>query len=167
MPGFHLGNSPLEMTAARVRGQTLVFTTSNGTRALLACRAAAAVGVAGFVNVTAAARWAAAGERDVTIVCSGERGARSLEDHVCAGRLVNGIVPHAPGATLTEAARAAAAEAQSYGADVRRLGEDSTWARHLRRSGRGGDVSACLSLDTSSLVPVCLPGVDKIVAGHP
>lgn len=112
VPGFDLGNSPLEMTGARVRGKTLVFTTSNGTRALLACRGAAAVGVAGLVNAAAAARWAAGGGRDVTIVCSGERGARSLEDHVCAGLLVEGIVRLVPAATLTDAASAAAIEAR-------------------------------------------------------
>ena len=36
IPGFHLGNSPLEMTEAAVRGKTLIVTTTNGTRALLA-----------------------------------------------------------------------------------------------------------------------------------
>jgi 2-phosphosulfolactate phosphatase len=167
LPGFDLGNSPLEMTGARVRGRTLVFTTSNGTRALLACRGAAAVAVAGLVNAAAAARWAAAGGRDVTIVCSGERGARSLEDHVCAGLIVEDIARLASPASLSEAACEAAAEARRYGRDVGRLGEDSTWARHLRRSGRGDDVTACLRLDTSTLVPLFLPGVDKVVAGNP
>jgi len=166
VPGFHLGNSPLEMTSARVGGQTIVFTTSNGTRALLACRAAAAVGVAGLVNLTAAARWAAASPRDVTVVCSGERGVRSLEDHVCAGLLVEGIARCAPGATLSEAAQAAMLVAADYTRDVRRLADDSAWARHLRRSGRAGDVRACLRLDVSSLVPLFLSDVDKVVAGH-
>ena len=41
--GFHLGNSPLEMTEAAVRGRTLVVNTTNGTRALLACQGASAV----------------------------------------------------------------------------------------------------------------------------
>jgi len=35
-PGFHRGNSPAEYTPDRVRGRTVVFTTTNGTRALLA-----------------------------------------------------------------------------------------------------------------------------------
>jgi 2-phosphosulfolactate phosphatase len=165
VPGFELGNSPLEMTAAQVRGRTIVFTTSNGTRALLACRQAAAVGVAGLVNLTAAARWAAGRERDVTIVCAGERGGRSLEDHVCAGLLVGGILREVGGATATAAAAGAVAEAARYASDMSRLAQDSPWARHLRRSGRGGDVAVCLALDTSSLVPVLLGDVDKVVAG--
>ena len=36
IPGFHLGNSPLEMIEGAVRGKTLVVTTTNGT---LACDA--------------------------------------------------------------------------------------------------------------------------------
>ena len=36
IPGFELGNSPLEMTEAAVRGKTIVVTTTNGTKALLA-----------------------------------------------------------------------------------------------------------------------------------
>ena len=35
-PGFDHGNSPAEYTPDRVRGRTVVFTTTNGTRALLA-----------------------------------------------------------------------------------------------------------------------------------
>jgi len=34
--GFDLGNSPIEVTEQRVRGKTLVMTTTNGTGALLA-----------------------------------------------------------------------------------------------------------------------------------
>src|ERR671928_211304 len=43
IPGFHLGNSPLEMTESAVRGKTLIVTTTNGTKALLACQGAGAV----------------------------------------------------------------------------------------------------------------------------
>ena len=38
IPGFHLGNSPLEMTERAVRGKTIIVTTSNGTKALLAAQ---------------------------------------------------------------------------------------------------------------------------------
>jgi 2-phosphosulfolactate phosphatase len=164
VPGFDLGNSPLEMTRERVGGKTIIFTTSNGTRALLACRGAAAVGVAGVVNASAAARWAVALARDVTVVCAGERGARSLEDHVGAGLIVHALARLVPAAVLSDTARAARAEAERYRGDLQRVGTDSGWARHLRRSGRAGDVAACLELDTSSLVPVFLPDVDKVVA---
>jgi 2-phosphosulfolactate phosphatase len=163
--GFDLGNSPLEFTRERVAGRTVVLTTSNGTRALAAARGAGAVGVAALVNLGAAARWARAGGRDVTVLCAGERGAPSLEDQVCAGLLVERLLDGSGEAVPTEAARAALAAARPYGADVARLARDSGWARHLAARGRGGDVAACLALDTTTLVPVFLADVDKVVAG--
>ncbi len=51
IPGFHLGNSPLEMTELAVRGKTIIVTTSNGTKALLATQGATAVYPTAAVNL--------------------------------------------------------------------------------------------------------------------
>ena len=163
LAGFDLGNSPHEFTADRVRGRTVVLTTSNGTRALLAARSAAAVGVAALVNLGAAAGWALAQRRDVVALCAGERGAPSLEDHVCAGLLVERLMREEPRAEPSRAAAQAVLLAGRYGKDVARLAEDSAWARHLVARGRGADVAACLMLDTTTLVPVLRPDVDNVV----
>jgi 2-phosphosulfolactate phosphatase len=162
--GFDLGNSPVDCTAERVRGRLIVFTTSNGTRALLAARPAAAVGVAALVNLSAAVAWAVDGGRDVVLLCAGERGAVSLEDHVCAGLLAERLRRDEPSAKLTVAAEDAVRVARGYGVEVARLAQDSSWARHLVRTGRGGDVAACLVLDAATLVPVYLPDVDTVVS---
>jgi 2-phosphosulfolactate phosphatase len=162
--GFALGNSPLEVGPERVRGRTLVFTTSNGTRALLAARGAAAVGVAAFVNLSAAAAWARDGGRDITVLCAGERGHLSLEDHVCAGLLVARLAGSEPGAQLSPPAHEAVGAGAAYARDVTRLARTSPWARRLAERGRGGDVAACLVLDTTTLVPVYRPDIDKVVS---
>jgi 2-phosphosulfolactate phosphatase len=96
LAGFDLGNSPLEFTRGRVGGRTVVMTTSNGTRALVAARPAHAVGVAAFINHAAAAAWALGRARDVLLLCAGERGGRSLEDYVCAGMLVERLAAADP-----------------------------------------------------------------------
>lgn len=163
--GFDLGNSPLDVTPERVGGKTLIFTTSNGTRALLAARTAAAVGVAALVNLSAAVAWAHAGGRDVAVLCSGDHGRVSLEDNVCAGLLIDGLLRHEPGAVLTQAARAALTLGRGYGKAVSRLAEDSPWARRLILAGGAADVSACLALDTSTLVPVWVADIDKVIVG--
>jgi 2-phosphosulfolactate phosphatase len=166
LQGFDLGNSPLEFTRGRVGGRTVVMTTSNGTRALVAARSAAAVGVAAFINHAAAAAWAHGQGRDLLLVCAGERGTRSLEDYVCAGMLVERLTAGDPTAAAGPEAERAADVARPYGKDVGRLAQDSSWARHLTSVGRGRDVAACLSLDTRSLVPVYLRDVDKVVTGR-
>src|SRR3954462_1744810 len=55
IPGVHLGNSPPEMTETAVRGKTLIVTTTNGTKALLAAQGAGAVYPACAANLTVAA----------------------------------------------------------------------------------------------------------------
>jgi 2-phosphosulfolactate phosphatase len=164
--GFDLGNSPIEIAGPHIQGRTVLLTTSNGTRALLAARRAAAIGVAGLVNLTVAAAWAERQGLPVALACAGERGAVSLEDQVCAGLLAARLARRDPPLQLTATAREAAAVAGPYRQELERLREDSPWARHLIRTGRRRDVDACLSLDTATLVPVYRPDVDEIVAGR-
>lgn len=164
LEGFDLGNSPLEFTRERVGGRMLFLTTSNGTKALLAARPASAIGVAGFVNLGATAAWALSGGRDLVVLCSGERGDRSLEDEMCAGFLVERLLASSPDTQAGRDATEVARRARSYGKDLTRLAQDSRWARHLASRGRAGDVAACLTLDASDLVPVYRPDVDKIVS---
>ena len=163
IPGFDLSNSPVEFQNPRVRGMTVYFTTSNGTRALLAARTAHAIGVAALVNVSAAAAWAADGGRDVAILCAGSHGTRALEDWTCGGLLVERLLAAVPDAVLTDAARDALETGRRYGSDIGRLKQDAPWARRLIAAGRGADVDACLRLDTTKLVPRYVPNVDKIV----
>jgi 2-phosphosulfolactate phosphatase len=163
--GFDLGNSPLEFTRERVDGLTIVLTTSNGTRALLAARAAAAVAVAGFVNAGAAVAWAQAREGDVVLICAGALGAPSLEDQACAGVLAARLAAGEPDAALTPAAAEAREVGAASGKDLDRLARDARHARALVAQGRAADVAACLALDTSAVVPVLRADVDKLVSG--
>jgi 2-phosphosulfolactate phosphatase len=165
LEGFDLGNSPVEVAATPLAGRTIVFTTSNGTRALLAARGAAAVAIAAFVNLSAAVEWALGQGRDTTIVCAGERGEPSLDDSVCGGLLAAGLHARRPGAVLTKDAEDAVRMAKPYAGAVEQLAKDSAWAQKLFAKGHGRDVRVCLRLDTTSLVPVYLADVDKIVSG--
>jgi len=166
LAGFDLGNSPLEFTAERVAGRTIFFTTSNGTEALLAARPAAEIGVAAFVNLTAAAGWAAAAARNVVVACAGDVGQRSLEDEICAGLLVDRLRRARPDVVLGPEAEDAAARARVYREDLTRLAEDSPWARRLSNHGRSRDLAACLTLDAFALVPVYRPKIDKVVSPY-
>jgi 2-phosphosulfolactate phosphatase len=156
--GFDLGNSPLDCTPERVGGRTLVLTTTNGTRAMLKAGEAAAAALAALTNVGAAAQWAAGHRRDVTVLCAGEQGRFSLEDAVCAGLLVAGVLRANPEAKLTDAARAAHRLGISYGAEPDRLKQDAAWARQLYRRGRAADLEACVRIDVAALVPELVAG---------
>ncbi|MSR60463.1 MAG: 2-phosphosulfolactate phosphatase [Planctomycetaceae bacterium] len=89
--GFDLGNSPSEYTAAVVAGKSLVFTTTNGTRALLRAREARRVFVAAFANLNAVVERLVDDEGTVHIVCAGTDGGVTLEDVLCAGSIAVGL----------------------------------------------------------------------------
>jgi 2-phosphosulfolactate phosphatase len=86
IPGFDLGNSPREFLEPR--GETLITTTTNGTRAIVSAAAAADVVLVGsLLNLEAVAAAAQREEGDVEIVCAGLEGRFTLDDAYCAGRI--------------------------------------------------------------------------------
>jgi 2-phosphosulfolactate phosphatase len=159
IPGFDLGNSPLEYTAARVRGRPVVLTTTNGTRALLAASAAREIAVAAFVNAEAAARWSVTQRRDLVVVCAGEGDRPALEDVAAAGLVVERIAHLERRARFTDAASIARAVGERYGGNLDRLRADAAWARRLADKGYEADLAACLLWGTSSQVPRMVDGV--------
>jgi len=85
---FDLGNSPREFTPEKVRGKTIVSTTTNGTRALRACTGANTVLAASFLNLTATVNFIKKlRPGNVLVVCAGTRENTALEDVLAAGAL--------------------------------------------------------------------------------
>ncbi len=89
--GFHLGNSPTEYSPAAVAGKTVVFTTTNGTAALVRCRSAAQVLIGAFANLSAIAK-RIDGRRPVHLLCAGTRGRVTREDVLFAGALTEQLL---------------------------------------------------------------------------
>ncbi len=88
LPGFDLGNSPLEFTPEKVRGKTVVISTTNGTSALQAVKNANRVFIGAVINKTAVARAIMDSGEDVCIVCAGTGGRFSADDIYGAGAII-------------------------------------------------------------------------------
>src|SRR5437899_911788 len=86
--GFDVGASPREFVG-ELRERTVIFSTTNGTRAILEAAARCEEVLLGsLLNLDAVA--AAARERgeDVSLLCAGFQGTFALDDAYCAGRIV-------------------------------------------------------------------------------
>jgi 2-phosphosulfolactate phosphatase len=157
IPGFNLGNSPLEMTEAAVRSKTLIVTTTNGTKALLACQGAAAVYPCAAANLTLAAeraREALERDGDLLVVCAGRDGAFSLDDAYCAGRLVAAALDsRKPRRGMNDAAIAALDLVRRYGDGWERPLTYSRAGRELIRLGFRDDVADAGRLDAYPVLP--------------
>ena len=85
---FDLGNSPREFTASVVSGKTIVMTTTNGTRALHACRNAQRTLAGSFLNLSATAKVIhTSAVNRLLLVCSGTFDQSAYEDVLGAGAL--------------------------------------------------------------------------------
>ena len=133
IPGFDFGNSPAEF-AGDPAGETLVLTTTNGTRLLLsAASRCERVLVGSLLNLAAVVREVqASGSPEVGVLCAGVAGefdGRSADSAVAAIRLAR---------TYGNAAEALAA---------------SKSAANLRGAGLGEDVSWCAQESVLDVVP--------------
>jgi 2-phosphosulfolactate phosphatase len=140
--GFDLGASPREFTEARA--ETLILSTTNGTRAILTAAAHAGEVVLGsLLNLDAVVGHASQGGGDVAVFCAGFKGAFALDDAYCAGRIVQLL----PG-ERSDAARAAELVAASFPSALAGLN-----ARTYGPQGLEEDISFCARESVLEVVP--------------
>ncbi|MEQ8212071.1 MAG: 2-phosphosulfolactate phosphatase [Lacipirellulaceae bacterium] len=162
LEGFDLGNSPHEYTAGEVFGQTILFTTTNGTRALLHARLAQRTVIGAAVNRQSVTE-AIADEGDIHILCAGTAGVVTREDILAAGAIAAELL--ASGArTTNEWAEAAVREWQELVNTARVLGRSvseqfaeelktTPGGKNLLAIGQDEDLPLCAQLDVLDVVP--------------
>jgi len=108
IPGFDLGNSPREYLEPL--GGTLILSTTNGTRAVVAAaERCERVLVASLLNLAAVVSEARDVGEDAVVVCAGVQGTLALDDAYVAGRIVELL-----GCERTDASEAAARLAATW-----------------------------------------------------
>jgi 2-phosphosulfolactate phosphatase len=141
--GFDLGNSPREVLEPRA--ETLVLTTTNGTRAIVrAAEDCDVVLVGALLNLSAVAAAARAEGADIEVVCAGVEGRFALDDAYCAGRIVELL-----DGERTEAAEEAVRIARSFGSPERAFRARD----NAREQVTEEDLLWCARENVSSVVP--------------
>ena len=140
--GFDVGASPREFVEG---GEVpLVFSTTNGTRAILTAAASCdRVYLGSLLNLDAVAAAARESGEDVAIVCAGFQGAFALDDAYCAGRIVQLL-----GGDRTDAAKAADLVAGAYPNAY-----DGLTARTYGPPGLEEDIRFCARENVLDVVP--------------
>ncbi len=156
--GFDLGNSPFEYTPQRVGGQTIAFTTTNGTRALLhAVRAARIlVGCLNNQDAVAAAAVEAANARrcDIHLLCAGTGGAMCADDVLAAGAIADAIADRADATHSDTAMIAAAAFREAARTGIERAMLSALGGQNLVEIGMAADVGECSRQNVRPVAPV-------------
>jgi len=86
--GYHLGNSPLEYTKDAIEEKTLIFNTTNGTKAIKKAGLANRIYIGAFLNQQSILEALKNHDDEVVLICSGWRGRLALEDTLFAGSIL-------------------------------------------------------------------------------
>ena len=137
---FDAGASPREFLEPRA--ETLILSTTNGTRSIVAAAASCDEVVLGaLLNLDAVA--ARAGGSDTIILCAGYKGVFAIDDAYCAGRIVQ----------LLEAERTDSAVASAVVAERFPNAIDGINARTYGPPGLEEDIAWCAQVGVLDVVP--------------
>src|SRR5215470_2194854 len=140
--GFDAGASPREFLEPQA--ETLILSTTNGTRSIVAASEACDEVVLGaLLNLDAVARYAKARWVDVTVLCAGYKGAFAIDDAYCAGRILR-----AAGGDPSDAAEAARVIADRFPHAI-----DGINARTYGPPGLEEDIAFCSQVSVLDVVP--------------
>jgi 2-phosphosulfolactate phosphatase len=148
--GFDVGASPREFLEPVA--ETLVLSTTNGTRAILAAAERCEEVVLGsLLNLDAVAAAGRAAGGDVTILCAGYKGTFAFDDAYCAGRIVPLL-----GGEASDAAIAASLVASAFPRTL-----DGLNARTYGPPGLEADIEWCARESVLDVVPRLARVVDS------
>jgi len=149
--GFDFGNSPYSYTAEKVKGQTVVLTTTNGTFAIQQAKQADQIVLGSFLNLTSICNWLAAQDKDVLLLCSGWKNKFNLEDTLFAGAVVHQIKK-----SFSHFCDAAIAAEDLYllaKSDLRAYLFKSSHSQRLKELNIENDIQFCLKQECCQAIP--------------
>ena len=148
------GNSALSFTRDRIGGKTLVYCTTNGTRALHLATGASGVAIGAFINISAVAEWLARQRKNVVILCSGWKNRFCLEDTLFAGALTARLLDTGLFRTECDSAHAAMDLWSLAEGDALQYIEKAAQRHRLKNLGLDDVLPYSFAFDRVDVVPV-------------
>ena len=149
------GNSAFNFTREAVGGKTLVYCTTNGTRALDIAKHAEMIAIGAFTNLTALAEWIKVQQKNVVILCSGWKNKFCIEDTLFAGALVQQMLePAGEFCTHCDSAHAALDLWNIAREDLPEYLEKAAHRHRLKKLELDDVIPYSLTTDVTDVVPV-------------
>ena len=137
-----------------IGGKDVVLTTTNGTKALDQARDARQVVCGAFSNLTTLCNWLKAEGRPVLLLCAGWKGRFNLEDALFAGAVVSKLADDPNFQNTADSALSVRYLYEQAHDDPFKFLQHSSHRKRLAKLNLKEDIRFCLSLDTSTAIPV-------------
>ena len=148
------GNSAFNFSREAVGGKTLVYCTTNGTRALEIARKAERIAMGAFINIGALTGWLVAEDKNVVILCSGWKNKFCLEDTLFAGALTEKLLSHGGYSIHCDSAAAALDLWHLAQPDILGYIEKAAHRHRLKKLGLDDVIPYSFTPDLTTVVPV-------------
>jgi 2-phosphosulfolactate phosphatase len=148
------GNSPFEYGREQVEGQTLAFTSTNGTQAIAVAASLDSLVIGAFSNITAVADYCINKELDVLIVCAGWNNRVNLEDSLFGGALAELLVETSLFTAKSDSIQMALSLWKEAKPNLQLFLSKSEHVQRLLLHGLEKDIAYCLTMDTVNVLPM-------------
>jgi 2-phosphosulfolactate phosphatase len=164
--GFALGNSPREYTEEIVSGKSIVFYTTNGSKAIAKAKFSDNLFVCSFSNISALADHLVRLNLDFEILCAGRNNSFSMEDSICAGKLIARIQESDGELVLNDSSTACLSLYRTYGSDIFEMLKNSDHGKLLIENGFEEDIKICSEVDNVKVIPFFKENVVKLMQNN-
>lgn len=158
--GLEYGNSPFEYPKTFIHGQTLVLTTTNGTRLLhMALNNSAKEIITGsFANLDAVCNYLILKKQPVVLACAAWKDRVNIEDTLFAGMVISKVKEYFE--INCDASQMASSLYASAGKDLYKFMKKNNASHFIRLSSFGleEDIKFCLTANTASSLPLYVDG---------
>lgn len=150
--GFDIGNTPCRIKDLRTSKDTIILTTSNGTRILKNMKSKVLVG--SMINAKAVAHKSIKLAQDhIDVVMAGVKGEFAIEDFLASGEILYWINENLNDCELNEYAKAAVLASRDYNS-LKEAFRNSRSAKRLIELGYEDDVELCCLKNISDNVAI-------------
>jgi 2-phosphosulfolactate phosphatase len=147
------GNSPYNFTPERVKGRQIVYSTTNGTRAIHVASECHRVLIGAYLNFTALLKWLNDQQRDVIILCAGWKTKFNLEDSLYAGALSERLLETGNYHTICDSTLASIDLWKEASKDLLAYIDKVAQRERLRKNKLDDVIEYCHTLDVTEVIP--------------
>lgn len=152
------GNSPFNFTIEKVKGKTIVYSTTNGTALINLASSAYKTVIGSFLNLSRLSEWLIAQNKDVLLFCAGWKNRFNLEDSVCAGAFAERLLNSGAFSTICDSTHAALDLWSLASSDLFGYIEKAAQRSRLRDKNLDDCIQYCLTPDLTPVLPVMKNG---------
>ncbi|MHC1731671.1 MAG: 2-phosphosulfolactate phosphatase [Bacteroidales bacterium] len=152
------GNSPFNFSADKIKGRSVVYSTTNGTGIMRRASGSHDVVIGSYLNISSLCRWLEEQDRKVIIVCAGWKNRFSLEDAVCAGAIALRLLDGGRFITICDSVHAATDLWNVAREDLTGYIDKAAQRSRLREKGLDDCIGYCHTFDVTDAIPVLREG---------